>query len=127
MPVIKSAKKKLKQDKVRTLRNKLVKDTYKELLKNTYGNNVTLHERPANIQVVSGRGVMPFEMKHSLSTNNLQAIKSATLGQKAIQERGKVAGRNVGEDQCGGSPGGSSKGSQFSNEILDRAFVWTLE
>lgn len=33
MPVLKHAKKKLKQDKVRTVRNKKVKDLYKKLIK----------------------------------------------------------------------------------------------
>ena len=35
MPIIKSAKKKLRQDKKRKLVNRKVKDTYKELLKDT--------------------------------------------------------------------------------------------
>ena len=33
MPILKHAKKKLKQDKVRTVRNKKVKEAYKELIK----------------------------------------------------------------------------------------------
>ncbi len=33
MPILKHAKKKLKQDKVRNVRNKKVKDTFKELVK----------------------------------------------------------------------------------------------
>ncbi|SRR6266568_7103164 len=34
MPILKHAKKKLKQDKKRTIKNKKIKDTYKKLVKN---------------------------------------------------------------------------------------------
>jgi small subunit ribosomal protein S20 len=71
MPILKHAKKKLKQDKNRTIRNKKIKDTFKKLLKTAKA------DKAADSVSKAVSAVDKATKKHILSPNKAARIKSS--------------------------------------------------
>lgn len=70
MPVIKSAKKKLRQDRKRTVRNKKIKDLLKSLIKN-------VKKQPSKKKVLEAIKIADKAAKrHVLHKNKARRIKS---------------------------------------------------
>lgn len=71
MPVIKSAKKKLRQDRKRTVRNKKIKDLLKSLIKN-------VKKQPSKKKVLEAIKIADKAAKrHVLHKNKARRIKSS--------------------------------------------------
>lgn len=88
MPILKHAKKKLKQDKVRTLRNKKVKETYKKLLKDAVEN-----KKPESVSAAFS-ALDKAVKKNVLNKNKVARLKSS-LAKHAASDTVKAAPKNM--------------------------------
>jgi small subunit ribosomal protein S20 len=80
MPVIKSAKKKLRQDKKRQLANKKTKNTYKDLLKQT-------RENPSDTAMQQAFSSLDKAAKKGIIHPNKAARLKAALSQLPITKK----------------------------------------
>lgn len=99
MPIIKSAKKKLRQDKKRKLVNKKVKDTYKELLKDTRvaPSVAAIQQTVSSIDKAAKKGIIhpnkAARLKSALSKLSTTETKKPTETKKAVTSPKKTSSK----------------------------------
>lgn len=84
MPVIKSAKKKLKQDKLRTLRNKKIKEAYKKAVKK-------VATAPTAANVIQAVSLVDKAVKANIIHKNKGGRLKSKLSKALLKKKGASA------------------------------------
>lgn len=108
MPILKHAKKKLKQDKVRTLRNKKVKEAYKALVKQAK------LDKTADSLSKAFSGVDKAAKKHIIEKNKAARLKSSLA--KFVASDKTVASLTVKKAKKTASKKGAAKGKKTTTK-----------